>query len=180
MLAVRCALSRCWGGAVDVRARPARERIDSRWSASLVPSANPSFLNPPILVSLVLLTDTSPSSSSALPLASPAFLLPPFRPPPYSPHFPLAASLLYSPLFRPTLPISSARSPPRRPPRLHSDWPTIPQVYLSGEFLGGCDILLSMHSSGELEELLVKEGVIPEEVPAEVMAKQAEESGKKE
>ena len=46
-----------------------------------------------------------------------------------------------------------------------SDWPTIPQVYLSGEFVGGCDILLAMHSSGELETLLVKEGVIPEDLP---------------
>ncbi|KAL7411381.1 thioredoxin-like protein, partial [Mrakia frigida] len=49
----------------------------------------------------------------------------------------------------------------------YSDWPTIPQIYLSGEFVGGCDILLSMHSSGELETLLIKEGVIPEEIPAE-------------
>lgn len=31
-----------------------------------------------------------------------------------------------------------------------SDWPTIPQVYLKGEFLGGCDIILGMHQSGEL------------------------------
>lgn len=30
------------------------------------------------------------------------------------------------------------------------DWPTIPQVYLKGEFLGGCDIILGMHQSGEL------------------------------
>lgn len=50
-------------------------------------------------------------------------------------------------------------------PSAHSDWPTIPQVYLKGEFLGGCDILMGMHSSGELEELLVKEGVIPAELP---------------
>lgn len=48
-----------------------------------------------------------------------------------------------------------------------SDWPTIPQVYLSGEFVGGCDILLAMHSSGELETLLVKEGVIPEHLEPE-------------
>ncbi|OBZ73521.1 Monothiol glutaredoxin-5, mitochondrial [Grifola frondosa] len=42
-----------------------------------------------------------------------------------------------------------------------SDWPTIPQLYVNGEFVGGCDILLSMHQSGELETLLEKEGVIP-------------------
>ncbi|KAF7289433.1 Glutaredoxin [Mycena chlorophos] len=42
-----------------------------------------------------------------------------------------------------------------------SDWPTIPQVYVNGEFLGGCDILLSMHQSGELEKTLQQAGVIP-------------------
>ncbi|SNX83838.1 probable GRX5 - glutaredoxin [Melanopsichium pennsylvanicum] len=38
----------------------------------------------------------------------------------------------------------------------YSDWPTIPQVYVAGEFVGGCDILINMHQSGELEELLLK------------------------
>ncbi|ORY29957.1 thioredoxin-like protein [Naematelia encephala] len=47
----------------------------------------------------------------------------------------------------------------------YSDWPTIPQVYIKGEFVGGCDIILSMHQSGELEKLLVKEGLIPELPP---------------
>ncbi|CAL1715146.1 unnamed protein product [Somion occarium] len=42
-----------------------------------------------------------------------------------------------------------------------SEWPTIPQLYVNGEFVGGCDILLSMHQSGELEDLLEKKGVIP-------------------
>ncbi|KAF9785162.1 thioredoxin-like protein [Thelephora terrestris] len=41
-----------------------------------------------------------------------------------------------------------------------SEWPTVPQIYVNGEFIGGCDILLSMHQSGELEKILVKEGVI--------------------
>jgi len=36
----------------------------------------------------------------------------------------------------------------------YSKWPTIPQVYVNGEFLGGSDILISMHRSGELETLL--------------------------
>ncbi|KAJ3479521.1 hypothetical protein NLI96_g9008 [Meripilus lineatus] len=45
-----------------------------------------------------------------------------------------------------------------------SEWPTFPQIYVNGEFVGGCDILLSMHQSGELEELLEKNNVIP---PAE-------------
>ncbi len=33
-------------------------------------------------------------------------------------------------------------------------WPTIPQLYVKGEFVGGCDILTDMHKTGELEELL--------------------------
>ncbi|KAK1925083.1 thioredoxin-like protein [Papiliotrema laurentii] len=47
----------------------------------------------------------------------------------------------------------------------YSDWPTIPQVYIKGEFVGGADIMYSMHQSGELEKLLVKEGIIPELPP---------------
>ena len=35
-----------------------------------------------------------------------------------------------------------------------SKWPTIPQLYVNGEFLGGCDIVTSMHQSGELAEEL--------------------------
>ena len=34
----------------------------------------------------------------------------------------------------------------------YSDWPTIPQVYLKGEFLGGSDILIEMYNSGDLKE----------------------------
>ena len=41
----------------------------------------------------------------------------------------------------------------------YSDWPTIPQVYLGGEFVGGCDIMLSLHQSGELEGMLRKAGL---------------------
>lgn len=36
----------------------------------------------------------------------------------------------------------------------YSEWPTIPQLYVEGEFVGGCDILTSMARSGELAELL--------------------------
>jgi len=36
----------------------------------------------------------------------------------------------------------------------YSNWPTIPQVYLRGEFIGGSDILISMYNSGELKEKL--------------------------
>ena len=35
-----------------------------------------------------------------------------------------------------------------------SDWPTIPQLYLKGEFLGGCDIIKEMYESGELQKKL--------------------------
>ena len=37
-----------------------------------------------------------------------------------------------------------------------SDWPTIPQLYVDSEFVGGCDILMEMHNSGDLAELLAK------------------------
>ncbi|MDQ6981381.1 MAG: Grx4 family monothiol glutaredoxin [Mariprofundus sp.] len=36
----------------------------------------------------------------------------------------------------------------------YSDWPTIPQLYVKSEFIGGCDIVSEMHESGELKELL--------------------------
>jgi len=35
-----------------------------------------------------------------------------------------------------------------------SNWPTIPQLYVNGEFIGGCDIMIEMYQAGELEELL--------------------------
>ena len=35
-----------------------------------------------------------------------------------------------------------------------SNWPTIPQCYVGGEFIGGCDLLLEMHESGELKEMI--------------------------
>lgn len=40
-----------------------------------------------------------------------------------------------------------------------TNWPTIPQVFLDGEFVGGCDILLQMHQNGELIEELKKIGI---------------------
>ncbi len=36
----------------------------------------------------------------------------------------------------------------------YSDWPTIPQLYVKGEFLGGCDIVVEMYHSGELKEVI--------------------------
>jgi monothiol glutaredoxin len=40
-----------------------------------------------------------------------------------------------------------------------SQWPTIPQLYVKGEFVGGCDIVTEMFQSGELETLLEEKGV---------------------
>jgi monothiol glutaredoxin len=41
-----------------------------------------------------------------------------------------------------------------------SDWPTIPQLYIKGEFVGGCDIIKEMKEEGELEELLKNKKII--------------------
>jgi len=40
-----------------------------------------------------------------------------------------------------------------------SQWPTIPQLYVKGEFVGGCDIVTEMFQSGELETMLTEKGV---------------------
>jgi len=40
-----------------------------------------------------------------------------------------------------------------------SQWPTIPQLYVKGEFVGGCDIVTEMFQAGELETLLTEKGV---------------------
>ena len=41
----------------------------------------------------------------------------------------------------------------------YSDWPTIPQLYIKGEFVGGCDIVTEMTLSGEFDALLVAKGI---------------------
>ena len=41
-----------------------------------------------------------------------------------------------------------------------SNWPTIPQLYVKGEFIGGCDITKEMFQSGELKQLLTEKGVL--------------------
>ena len=41
----------------------------------------------------------------------------------------------------------------------YTDWPTIPQLYIKGEFVGGCDIIKEMFDSGELLELLNTKGI---------------------
>ena len=45
-----------------------------------------------------------------------------------------------------------------------SDWPTIPQLYVKGEFVGGCDIIREMFEQGELKPMLAEKGVLPEGV----------------
>ena len=40
--------------------------------------------------------------------------------------------------------------------KAYSDWPTIPQLYYKGEFVGGCDIVKEMYDNGELQELFDK------------------------
>ncbi len=40
-----------------------------------------------------------------------------------------------------------------------SDWPTIPQLYVKGEFVGGSDIMMEMYESGELADLMTEKGV---------------------
>ena len=40
----------------------------------------------------------------------------------------------------------------------YSNWPTIPQLYIKGEFIGGSDIMMEMYESGELQQLVVGQG----------------------
>ena len=44
--------------------------------------------------------------------------------------------------------------------KVYSDWPTIPQLYLKGEFIGGADIVREMFQSGELKTLLSDKGLL--------------------
>jgi monothiol glutaredoxin len=44
--------------------------------------------------------------------------------------------------------------------KVFSDWPTIPQLYVKGEFVGGCDIVREMFQAGELKTLLAENGLL--------------------
>ncbi len=44
-----------------------------------------------------------------------------------------------------------------------SNWPTIPQLYVAGEFVGGCDIVTEMFQSGELQTLLTEKGLVSQD-----------------
>ncbi|SDX22227.1 Grx4 family monothiol glutaredoxin [Roseicitreum antarcticum] len=49
----------------------------------------------------------------------------------------------------------------------YSDWPTIPQLYVKGEFVGGCDIITEMTLSGELDTLFAENGITYDKDAAE-------------
>jgi monothiol glutaredoxin len=42
----------------------------------------------------------------------------------------------------------------------YNNWPTIPQIFIKGEFIGGCDIAREMFQSGELQDMLKQKGVL--------------------
>ena len=48
----------------------------------------------------------------------------------------------------------------RKEIKVYSDWPTIPQLYVKGEFIGGCDIIKEMFEKGDLKNLLVEKKII--------------------
>jgi monothiol glutaredoxin len=45
--------------------------------------------------------------------------------------------------------------------KAYTNWPTIPQLYVAGEFVGGCDIITEMFQAGELQSLMTEKGVTP-------------------
>jgi monothiol glutaredoxin len=52
--------------------------------------------------------------------------------------------------------------------KTYTNWPTIPQLYVKGEFVGGCDIIREMFQAGELQEMLDTKGVAYDKKPATV------------
>jgi len=42
----------------------------------------------------------------------------------------------------------------------YANWPTIPQLYIKGEFVGGCDIMKEMYQTGELQQMLQEAGIV--------------------
>ena len=45
--------------------------------------------------------------------------------------------------------------------KTYSNWPTYPQLYVNGELVGGCDIVVEMYKNGELKQLLAEAGAVP-------------------
>jgi len=56
--------------------------------------------------------------------------------------------------------------------KIFSDWPTTPQLYVKGEFVGGCDIVTEMTMSGELDKVFEDKGVAYNKDAAEAIRKQ--------
>lgn len=46
--------------------------------------------------------------------------------------------------------------------KAYSDWPTVPQLYIKGEFVGGSDIMIEMYQAGELQALVAQAGIGPQ------------------
>lgn len=53
--------------------------------------------------------------------------------------------------------------PVREGIKLYSEWPTIPQLFINGEFIGGCDIITNMFNEGELQKLLKEKNLLKDE-----------------
>ncbi len=47
--------------------------------------------------------------------------------------------------------------------KIYSEWPTFPQLYIKGEFVGGCDIMTTMYNEGDLQKLLKSHNLVDEE-----------------
>ena len=75
--------------------------------------------------------------------------------------FSSAASKLLSGLELPYLAVNVLDSPELREGiKAYTDWPTIPQLYVKGEFVGGCDIVREAYETGDLEDLLRSKGLM--------------------
>lgn len=74
--------------------------------------------------------------------------------------FSAATVSIFSKLEKPFKTIDVLANPDRRQfvPQ-YSQWPTFPQVYVNGEFIGGCDIVHELYESGELQQILEKAGL---------------------
>jgi monothiol glutaredoxin len=69
--------------------------------------------------------------------------------------FSAATIEVFEDLGRPFASVDVLSNPAKRDGiKRYSNWPTIPQVYVDGKFLGGCDIIREMHENGELKQLL--------------------------
>ena len=46
--------------------------------------------------------------------------------------------------------------------KAYADWPMTPQLYIKGEFVGGCDVIRDMYEQGELQDMLIDKGILSE------------------